>query len=95
MPIKKIESLPRKHFGCRKTTHAKPTGSGGACICQSASGAQCVKITAPTVMPGTIFRTIIRVATLRWGEDGLGGICDSHQFTCFALALWNGRDLIL
>src|SRR5437764_3225682 len=31
----------------------------------------------------------------RWGEDGLGGICDRHQQSCFALALWNGRDPIL
>jgi hypothetical protein len=31
----------------------------------------------------------------RWGEDGLGGICDRHQFICFALALWNGRDPFL
>ncbi|MBE9108930.1 glucosidase [Nodosilinea sp. LEGE 07298] len=31
----------------------------------------------------------------RWGEDGLGGICDDQQLLCFALALWNGRDPIL
>ncbi|QQS46656.1 MAG: glucosidase [Acidobacteriota bacterium] len=31
----------------------------------------------------------------RWGEDGLGGICDRQQFICFALSLWNGRDPIL
>ncbi|HEV2388381.1 MAG TPA: hypothetical protein VGS20_14135 [Candidatus Acidoferrales bacterium] len=31
----------------------------------------------------------------RWGEDGLGGFCDRHQWICFALALWNGRDPIL
>ncbi len=31
----------------------------------------------------------------RWGEDGIGGICDRHQKICFALALWNGRDPIL
>jgi len=31
----------------------------------------------------------------RWGEDGLGGICDNHQRLCFAIALWNGRDPIL
>ena len=30
-----------------------------------------------------------------WGEDGLGGISDSHQVLCFALALWNGKDPIL
>jgi hypothetical protein len=36
-----------------------------------------------------------RSRAYRWGEDGLGGICDRHQFICFALALWNGRDPIL
>ena len=28
----------------------------------------------------------------RWNEDGLAGICDRHQFICFAVSLWNGRD---
>src|SRR6266403_1830668 len=31
----------------------------------------------------------------RWNEDGLAGISDRRQITCFALALWNGRDPIL
>jgi hypothetical protein len=31
----------------------------------------------------------------RWGEDGIGGICDRHQMICFAVALWNGKDPIL
>jgi hypothetical protein len=33
--------------------------------------------------------------TYRWNEDGLAGLCDRHQFICFAPALWNGRDPIL
>jgi hypothetical protein len=36
-----------------------------------------------------------RSRTYRWGEDGLGGICDRHQHICFALALWNEKDPIL
>ncbi len=36
-----------------------------------------------------------RSRAYRWGEDGIAGICDRHQFLCFALALWNGRDPIL
>ena len=36
-----------------------------------------------------------RFRAYRWGEDGLGGICDGHQVLCFALALWNGQDPIL
>lgn len=31
----------------------------------------------------------------RWNEDGLAGICDRHQFICFAVAIWNERDPIL
>jgi Mannosylglycerate hydrolase MGH1-like glycoside hydrolase domain len=36
-----------------------------------------------------------RSRTYRWGEDGLGGICDRWQHLCFAIALWNGNDPIL
>jgi len=32
---------------------------------------------------------------IRWGEDGIGGICEPAPDMCFALALWNGRDPIL
>ena len=36
-----------------------------------------------------------RSRAYRWGEDGIAGICDRHQYICFALAFWNGRDPIL
>ncbi len=36
-----------------------------------------------------------RSRAYRWTEDGLAGICDRHQYLCFAIALWNGRDRIL
>ena len=36
-----------------------------------------------------------RSRAYRWGEDGLGGMCDDKQRLCFALALWNERDPIL
>jgi hypothetical protein len=36
-----------------------------------------------------------RSRAYRWNEDGLGGICDRHQYLCFALALWNGCDPFL
>ena len=36
-----------------------------------------------------------RSRAYRWNEDGLGGISDRHQYICFAIALWNGRDPIL
>jgi len=36
-----------------------------------------------------------RSRAYRWGEDGIGGISDRHQYICFALALWNGQDPIL
>jgi hypothetical protein len=36
-----------------------------------------------------------RSRVYRWTEDGMLGICDNHQFLCFAIALWNGRDPIL
>ncbi len=31
----------------------------------------------------------------RWSEDGLAGLSDLLQDTCFAVALWNGKDPIL
>ncbi|QBM90939.1 Glycosyl hydrolase family 63 C-terminal domain-containing protein [Metschnikowia aff. pulcherrima] len=36
-----------------------------------------------------------RYRTYRWGEDGLGGTCDTHQLVCMLMALWNGEDDIL
>ena len=36
-----------------------------------------------------------RSRALRWGEDGIAGICDRNQHFCFALTLWNGHDPIL
>src|ERR1700737_5316804 len=36
-----------------------------------------------------------RSRAYRWGEDGVGGICDRHQMICFGRALLNGRDPIL
>lgn len=36
-----------------------------------------------------------RSRVYRWNEDGLAGICDRHQFMCFSLALWNGKDPFL
>src|SRR6185312_10636306 len=36
-----------------------------------------------------------RSRAYRWGEDGIGGVCDHKQRLCLAVALWNGRDAIL
>ncbi|MGH9122463.1 MAG: MGH1-like glycoside hydrolase domain-containing protein, partial [Acidimicrobiales bacterium] len=36
-----------------------------------------------------------RSRTYRWNEDGMGAICDEHQFACLGLALWNGVDAIM
>ena len=36
-----------------------------------------------------------RSRAYRWNEDGIAGICDRHQYVCFAVSLWNGRDPIL
>src|SRR3954454_446165 len=36
-----------------------------------------------------------RSRAYRWNEDGIAGISDRHQYLCFAVALWNGRDPIL
>ena len=36
-----------------------------------------------------------RSRAYRWGEDGIGGICDNHGRLCWSLALWNEKDDIL
>ncbi len=36
-----------------------------------------------------------RLRAYRWNEDGIAGICDRHQYLCFALAFWNGQDPFL
>jgi hypothetical protein len=38
---------------------------------------------------------LARSKAYRWGEDGIGGVCDRYQILIVALALWNGRDPIL
>jgi mannosylglycerate hydrolase MGH1-like protein len=38
---------------------------------------------------------LARSKAYRWGEDGIGGICDRYQILVFAPAFWNGRDPIL
>jgi hypothetical protein len=36
-----------------------------------------------------------RSRVFRWGEDGIGGICDLKQRLCLAFAFWNGQDPFL
>jgi hypothetical protein len=36
-----------------------------------------------------------RSRAYRWNEDGIAGICGRHQYVCFAVSMWNGRDPIL
>lgn len=36
-----------------------------------------------------------RSKAYRWGEEGIGGICDRDQLLCFAVALWNKKDPII
>ncbi|MCL5030451.1 MAG: glucosidase [Bacteroidetes bacterium] len=36
-----------------------------------------------------------RSKAYRWGEEGIGGICDTKQLLCFSVAFWNGKDPIL
>ena len=42
-----------------------------------------------------ITHDIARSKTYRWGEEGIGGICDSEQLLCFAVGLWNKKDPII
>ena len=63
---------------------------------RAGNGERFARITELAATLGAISRTTTPApAPYRWGEDGIGGICDRHQYTCFAIALWNGRDRIL
>ncbi|MBK0379104.1 MGH1-like glycoside hydrolase domain-containing protein [Mucilaginibacter segetis] len=42
-----------------------------------------------------ITHDMARSKAYRWGEEGIGGICDNDQLLCFAIALWNKKDPIL
>ncbi len=36
-----------------------------------------------------------RSKAYRWGEEGIGGICDTKQLLCFSVSFWNGKDPIM
>ncbi|MEX6685873.1 glucosidase [Danxiaibacter flavus] len=38
---------------------------------------------------------LARSYAYRWGEEAIGGFCDSDQVLCVAPAFWNGKDPIL
>jgi hypothetical protein len=42
-----------------------------------------------------ITHDMARSKAYRWGEEGIGGICDNQQLLCFAVALWNKKDPII
>ncbi len=42
-----------------------------------------------------ITHDMARSKAYRWGEEGIGGICDRDQLLCFAVALWNKKDPII
>jgi hypothetical protein len=43
----------------------------------------------------SVSHDMARSKAYRWGEEGIGGICDENQILCFAVALWNKKDAIL
>ena len=36
-----------------------------------------------------------RSKAYRWGEEGIGGVCDDRQLLCFSLGFWNKKDPII
>jgi hypothetical protein len=42
-----------------------------------------------------ITHDMARSKAYRWGEEGIGGICDNEQLVCFAVAFWNKKDPII
>ena len=90
---RKAGSRSRAHPPRRRTASGRRTGSAGDRTSPSASGGRCARTTARTGTAWDYFpHDHARSRAYRWGEDGLLGISDRHQYVCFALALWNGRD---
>lgn len=42
-----------------------------------------------------ITHDMARSKAYRWGEEGIGGICDNEQLLCFSVAFWNKKDPII
>jgi len=42
--------------------------------------------------PATFPRDQALNRAYRWGEDGIAGISDDHQYLCFAVSMWNAKD---
>ncbi len=42
-----------------------------------------------------ITHDMARSKAYRWGEEGIGGICDNQQLLCFSVALWNKKDPVI
>ena len=84
--------------GARLATNrqrAKPWARWGPYLAERAWGTVREDYSADGEAWGYFPHDHARSRAYRWNEDGLGGICDFHQYLCFALSLWNGRDPFL
>lgn len=70
-------------------------GKNGAHISPRGSGPQSGRIIQKTETPGGLTHDQARSKAYRWGEEGIGGFCNSDQRICFSWAFWNGNDKIL
>ena len=43
----------------------------------------------------SVTHDMARSKAFRWGEDGIGGVCDDQQNICIGWAFWNEKDPIL
>ena len=86
---------PRARPAGRVARLDQPVAAVGSVPVRDGSGAPCARTTPPTATPGPTCRSSTPTRrAYRWGEDGLGGICDRYGFLNFSVALWNGRDPI-
>src|SRR5919206_1229751 len=90
MPTKEQERLREPHDG-----HVGPWRKWGPYLAERQWGTVREDYSANGTAWDYFPHEQARSRAYRWGEDGIGGICDRHQYICFALALWNGKDPIL
>ena len=90
-----IPSIPSAS-GSTRTASARRTGSAGVPTSRERQWGTVREDYSPHGTAWDYFpHDHARSRAYRWGEDGLMGLSDRHQYVCFALALWNGKDPIL
>ena len=93
-PITETAEYKRLH-GPYQGTLVRPWRKWGPYVSERAWGTVREDYSANGTAWDFLTHDMARSKAYRWGEDGLGAICDRYQLLTFGLGLWNGHDPIL